>query len=244
MRLLIDAGNTRIKWQLRDAGDVLLAGAGTLESSEVFQGVSQVHWQALSSVAVCTVRSETARHKLERIIAEYTAADVRFLWTQPSFRQLTCAYDDPSTMGSDRWHALIGAWEEVRGACAVVDAGSAITIDWIDANGQHLGGYILPGRHMMIDSLRQGTARVLFDSGQAEGIGPGRTTAECVFHGVNWITRALAGQLARDLAVPVLVTGGDGLLIKQALGDANAGIPYVQSRPDLVLDGLALVEGE
>lgn len=245
MRLLIDAGNTRIKWQLRDVGKVTLAGSGALESREVFQGVTEEHWRALSTVSICTVRSEMARQKLERVIADYTPANVRYFWTRPAFGALTCAYDDPSAMGADRWHALIGAWDEIRGACVVVDAGSAITIDWIDTMGQHLGGYILPGRYMMTDSLRQGTARVLFDSRQAEGTEPGRSTAECVFHGVNWMTRALAGQLGRDLDVPVLVTGGDGALIKEALdNDPASTIPSVQLRSDLVLDGLALVEAE
>lgn len=245
MKLFIDAGNTRIKWQLRDGGQVRLAGSGPLESEDVFQGLDRDHWEALSSIAVSTVRSEHARQELERVIAGYTTAGVRFFWTRRAFGPLTCAYEDPSAMGADRWHALIGAWDEIRGACAVVDAGSAITIDPIDANGRHLGGYILPGRHMMTDSLRQGTARVLFDSREAEGTELGRTTAECVFHGVNWMIRAMARQLGQDLVVPVLVTGGDGALIKQELdGDSGSGIPCVQLRPDLVLDGLALVEAE
>lgn len=146
-------------------------------------------------------------------------------------------------MGADRWHALIGAWSVVQGACAVVDAGSAITIDWIDARGQHLGGYILPGRNMMTGALRQSTARVLFDEQDAEGLAPGRSTSECVFHGRNWMIRALAGQLGRELTVPVLITGGDGALIKKALDDdADCGIPKVRLYPDLVLEGLALVE--
>ncbi|MFC4260046.1 type III pantothenate kinase [Marinobacter lacisalsi] len=245
MKLLVDAGNTRIKWQLREGSEIRLAGSATLESGDLFEGITRTEWQDIPSISVSTVRSEHARIELERVIKGYTATPVRFFWTRSSFGRLTCAYEDPSAMGADRWHALVGAWHEIQGACAVVDAGSAITIDWIDAGGQHLGGYILPGRTMMTDSLRQGTARVLFDAGQAEGISPGQTTAECVFHGVNWLTRALAEQLGRDLAVPVLITGGDGSLIKTALDNyQDSRIPLVALRPDLVLDGLALVGAE
>lgn len=243
MKLLIDAGNTRIKWQLRDGKVVRQAGSGRLEAADLFQGMTPDYWKAISSVSVSTVRSEGARQALESVISGHCSAPLRFFWTQATHGQLVCAYSDPSTMGADRWHALVGAWDLVRGGCAVVDAGSAITIDWIDSRGHHLGGYILPGRNMMTGSLRQGTARVLFDSQETMATTPGLSTAECVFHGVNWMIKALSLQLGRDLDIPVLITGGDGALIQNVLDNADdCRIPEVQLRPDLVLDGLALVE--
>lgn len=243
MNLLVDAGNTRIKWQLRDGGALLRAGSGSLEANDLFQGVTPGQWEVVSSVSVSTVRSESARQSLESVISGYTSAPVRFFWARASHGQLVCAYSDPATMGADRWHAMVGAWDLIRGACAVVDAGSAITIDWIDHRGYHLGGYILPGRNMMTGSLRQGTARVLFEGQEARGTTPGRSTAECVLHGVNWMIEALAFQLGRDLEIPVLITGGDGALIKEALDNSDGcRIPRAELRPDLVLDGLALVE--
>lgn len=246
MKLLIDAGNTRIKWQLRDTGQVVCSGAGLLESDQLFEGITPGHWRKLSSVAVSTVRSETARHDLESTIARYTCLPVRFFWTREKFGSLTCAYEDASTMGADRWHALVGAWDMIAGACVVVDAGSAITLDWIDENGGHLGGYILPGRDMMLASLRQSTARVLFDDSQATiNTTPGRSTAECVFHGVSWLIQSLASELGRQAEIPVLVTGGDGPLIKKALDNAGPdSVAVFRLCPGLVLDGLALVEAE
>ncbi|MFL1404038.1 type III pantothenate kinase [Marinobacter sp. M1N3S26] len=246
MKLLIDAGNTRIKWQLRDKGQVLHSGAGLLESDQLFEGITPAHWRKLSSVAVSTVRSEAARRDLENTIATYTRLPVRFFWTRRKFGSLTCAYEDASTMGADRWHALIGAWDMIGGACVVVDAGSAITLDWIDDRGGHLGGYILPGRDMMVASLRQSTARVMFDDSQAVvNTTPGRSTAECVFHGVSWLIQALASELGRQVAIPVLVTGGDGSLIKKALDTAGPdSLAVSRLCPGLVLDGLALVEAE
>ncbi|WP_328187345.1 type III pantothenate kinase [Marinobacter sp. OP 3.4] len=246
MKLLIDAGNTRIKWQLRDKGQVLRSGAGLLESEQLFDDISPAHWRKLSSVAVSTVRSEAARHELESTIAIHTRQPVRFFWTREAFGSLTCAYEDASTMGADRWHALVGAWDLIGGACVVVDAGSAITVDWIDDKGRHTGGYILPGRDMMVASLRQSTARVLFDDSQAAlDTTPGRSTAECVFHGVSWLIQALASELGRQAAIPVLVTGGDGPLIKKALDNAVPdSVPVSRLCPGLVFDGLALVEAE
>lgn len=243
MKLFLDAGNTRIKWQLRDGGAILASDAATLEDETLFAKMALSHWQALSSVSVCTVRSDQARKELELVIGRYTDSPVRFYWTRKRFEELVCAYREPATMGSDRWHAIIGAWDLVKGAFVVVDAGSAITVDWVDHEGSHQGGYILPGRNMMLRSLSQNTARVLFDADEARvSTAPGRSTGECVLHGVSWLLRALALQLDQEVAVPIVVTGGDGHLIKAALEDAVSGGAGVRFRPGLVLDGLALAE--
>lgn len=243
MKLFLDAGNTRIKWQLRD-GDVTVArGASELEDGALFRGVLPAHWQALTSVSVCTVRSEDARAELQAVIGDHTDRPVQFFWAQERFGELVCAYPEPATMGADRWYAMIAAWQLIKGACVVVDAGSAITVDWIDDQGQHQGGYILPGRNMMLDALSQKTARVLFNISET-GIAtsPGQTTAECVDHGINWLFRALALQLAREASVPVVFTGGYGSLIKEAFEGAVPDTDDIRLCPDLVIDGLALAE--
>ncbi|WP_372956479.1 type III pantothenate kinase [Marinobacter sp.] len=242
MKLLLDAGNSRIKWQLRDGVSVVCAGVGQAESADLFNELDDELWARVESVAVCTVRSEIAREALEHAIGLYTRAPVRFFWTEPRFGDLVCAYEQPSTMGADRWCAMIAAWHAINSACVVIDAGSAITVDWISARGRHEGGYILPGRNLMLDSLSQKTARVLFQRGQDRtSLSPGRSTSECVLHGVNWLLRALAVELARDAAAPVLVTGGDGAYIKKALEESADPKLDVRLCPDLVIDGLAQV---
>ncbi len=243
MKLFVDAGNSRVKWQLRDADRILCSGAGEPESDALFQGITPADWQRLVSVSVCTVGSEDARCQLQGRIVQATRAPVRFYWTQPRFGDLVCAYSDPSAMGADRWYAMVAAWSLVRGACLVVDAGSAITVDWIGNGGAHEGGYILPGRKLMLSSLSQNTARVLFEQTEnRQSEAPGRSTAECVFHGVNWLIRALALQLGKEASVPIVVTGGDGFAVKGALVNDTAVSVKVHHCPDLVLDGLALAE--
>ena len=242
MKLLLDAGNSRIKWQLRQGEKTVCSGVGAMESGELFAEMDAALWQQVEAVAVCTVRSEQARAALERAIAGHTGAPVRFFWTESSFGNLVCAYEDPSTMGADRWCAMVAAWRLIRRACVVIDAGSAITIDWIAADGRHQGGYILPGRNLMLDSLSQKTARVLFEREQERAsVSPGKTTGECVLHGVNWLLRAVASELGRETEVPILVTGGDGAYIKKALDESAHGKLSAKLCPDLVLDGLAQV---
>lgn len=242
MKLLLDAGNSRIKWQLRDRADIVCSGVDIAETAGLFREMDDRLWTQVDSVAICTVRSESAREALVRAIELHTQVPVRFFWTEPRFGDLVCAYENPSTMGADRWHAMVAAWEVFKGACVVIDAGSAITVDWIAASGRHEGGYILPGKNLMLDALSQKTARVLFQREQTlASVSPGQTTGECVLHGVNWLLRALAIELGRETAVPVMVTGGDGPYLKKALSEsADPALP-VQLSPDLVLDGLAQV---
>ncbi|SFR87562.1 pantothenate kinase [Marinobacter daqiaonensis] len=243
MNLYLDAGNTRIKWQLRDGTGVLAQGAGLMESPELFSGVTPTQWRATVRVAVSTVRSERAREQLQELLAQYTGAPVEFFWTESHFGSVQCAYRTPESMGADRWHALIGAWSEIRGRCVVVDAGSAITADWLEEDGRHLGGYILPGKRMMLESLQRNTARVLFNADNSlTDVMPGRSTDECVFHGVNWLMGAIGSELARIGPMPLLLTGGDAVHIREALLRAGCPGESVRVRPDLVIEGLAIVD--
>ena len=63
-------------------------------------------------------------------------------------------------MGADRWHAMLAGWVRCKASFAVVDAGSAVTVDYVNAGGRHLGGYILPGLQMMRRSLKVDAARI------------------------------------------------------------------------------------
>ncbi|MDX1635854.1 MAG: type III pantothenate kinase [Marinobacter sp.] len=240
MRLLIDAGNTRLKWQLVRGETCLARGGGDLAGADLFQGASP-HLGALTRVAVSTVASETACETLAARLKALTPAPVSWYWTEPARGGLTCAYEQPHTMGADRWHGLYAAWRRYGEAVAVLDAGSALTVDLVDAGGQHLGGYILPGRGMMLRSLRQDAARIGFADSHAGSLLPGRSTTECVHHGLHWLWQGLVSRVEADcerLAIGrVLLTGGDAPEL-QALG------LKAELRPDLVFEGLAAIDAE
>lgn len=145
-------------------------------------------------------------------------------------------------MGADRWCAMVGAWARFADACVVVDAGSAITVDWIAASGQHEGGYILPGRNLMLDALSEKTARVFFQrEHELHHYSPGRSTSECVLHGVNWLMRTLALELGARAGAAVVITGGDGPFIRKALEELDMPGLKIALYPDLVMDGLAVL---
>ena len=97
-------------------------------------------------------------------LESFCRAPIVFHWAEPHRGGLVNAYTETDRMGADRWHAMYAAWQADAGGFAVVDAGSAITIDYVADSGKHLGGYILPGKQMMLRSLRQDAAQSEADS--------------------------------------------------------------------------------
>ncbi len=240
MRLLVDAGNSRLKWRLDDAGVIVDHGAGVLADADPLPGVL-ARSADVSRVAVSTVASEEKRLRFLSYLSGQVKAPATCYWAEPQRGGLVNAYQDYRLMGADRWHAMYGAWQEHRRGFVVVDAGSAITVDYVNSAGRHLGGFILPGLNMMLKSLKVDAARIGFDPEPVSGARPGTTTGECVNHGLAWLTGALVGRVHQDsdaLGLPdILVTGGDADRLLQ-LGLA------ARCYPSLVLDGLAVIDSE
>ena len=178
----------------------------------------------------------------------------------PWFAQVTkaCAgvingYDDVSQMGVDRWLAMVVAYDDCHSASLVVDSGSALTVDMVKADGQHLGGYIVPGLALMGDALFRDTDRVKPKAIDYDGLlSPGRSTQAAVASGCQLMHLGLIETGVQDLlaageAKPVIyVTGGAAESLSDALERFSAGRPLLELvnatrvRSDLVLDGLAI----
>jgi len=240
MKLFIDAGNTRLKWCLDDQDRTLATGTGSLDDENPLSSAREFIGQ-VRGVAISTVASEERRTHLMGSLAKLCPAPVKFYWSEQSRNGLVNAYQDVSRMGADRWHAMYGAWLGHRQGFVVVDAGSAVTVDYVDSSGKHLGGYILPGLQMMLRSLRTDAARIWFDPEQGLATDPGRNTGECVNHGLAWLSGAMIERViadARKYALSdLLVTGGDA---NRLIG---LGLPGIH-RPDLVLSGLRAIDTE
>jgi type III pantothenate kinase len=158
-------------------------------------------------------------------------------------------YLDYRQMGVDRWLAILASYVTYRSAACVVDAGTALTIDAVAADGSHRGGLIVPGPALMRRSLLQDTAGIrpaadrLVDTTSRPAAAWGRDTDSCIRLGALRATACLIEDRVkawRDLEAPgavLVLTGGDAA----ALGDALS-LP-VEHRPHLVLEGLALRYG-
>lgn len=235
MILEIDIGNTRMKWRCLHDGAV--RGRGFVVEGEYEEWVALIEKEYRPRLIrlACVANKESLEWVRE--LALRWRCELRVAQTNIAVEGVRCGYDDPSSMGVDRWLAVIAAYHQFKQACIVVDAGSAITVDLVRSDGQHIGGYIVPGFGMMEKVLSRGTSKVNVVLGKLSGIAPGVSTQEAVSHGCLLMIKAMVDSAAKDLAciepsVQIVVTGGDAESLIGVLGDK------VEHVPELVMDGL------
>jgi type III pantothenate kinase len=243
--LLLDIGNSRIKWGVLDNGE--LRRTGHIAQQRIRDKGLQVLTTRLprqvDEVFVSNVAGASFATRLSGVVGMHCDCDVRFARVQKQGWGVRNSYTQPRRMGVDRWVAMVGAWAEIQGACLVVDVGTAITLDAIDTDGVHLGGQIVPGLATMANSLTSATTDIPMVRPLPAGKGPsltmfGHNTAAAVREGVQ---NAVAGGIDRAFQTlqsvgqkpTVVLTGGDASRILDALGMDPI------HRPHLVLQGLA-----
>lgn len=238
MNLVLDLGNSRCKWALAGAdlkpGGALAYGedfSRTLDHA--FGKLARPEQVAAVSVAGAAL-TDTLAHWVQR---RWNLDLLRF-----SARAMQCGvtntYKDSAQLGADRWAALIAARVRVPGAACVVDCGTAVTVDALDASGAFRGGVILPGLALMRAALLQRTQGVSAAEGDTGSV-LAHTTADGVAAGTLFglagaIDRILDEQAAALGASPqVLLTGGDAPAVQALLRHTT------HLMPDLVLEGVA-----
>lgn len=232
---VIDAGNTRIKWGVAEGGGWLAVGAVTKDDAEGLRNALSP-WLQPGGIAVCCNVAGAA--VAGRIAGDLGAHGVIPRWFASAERCLgvTNGYANPRQLGPDRWAALVAAWQECATACLVVNAGTALTVDSLDAQGNFLGGLIAPGVATMLASLATNTAGLADDPGEHRAF-PTRTadamTTGAIDAAVGAIARARTRLEQRHGApVPLVVSGGGApRLLPHLDGD-------VRHREHLVLEGL------
>lgn len=195
--LLIDVGNTRIKYCVDHP---------SLQQMNFASSLDDIPLDGITEVRIATV----SRHKeIERWALKQTVL-VRLARVKKLHKGLRVAYEDEQKLGVDRWLALLAAWCELKSDACIVDMGTAITVDYLAEDGSHEGGYILPGYQLMKQSLGQNTAQVGY-GGESNDIVPGKVTQDCVDHGINRIVEALIMSLmtAEPRVNRLIITGGD-----------------------------------
>ncbi|MCU1719282.1 type III pantothenate kinase [Pseudomonas sp. 5P_3.1_Bac2] len=240
MILELDCGNTFIKWRLLGAAARL---AGVAESVE--QLLVQVREQG-QRIRACRLVSVRSDEETAVLIAQLESAfAVRCHVARPAMALagVRNGYEQYQRLGLDRWLAVVAAYQLAGGACAVIDLGTAVTADYVAADGEHMGGFICPGGPLLRTQLITHTRRTRYDAAEAEqalgNLSPGRSTAEAVERGCLLMLRGfVAGQAAMATQMlpaghKVFLTGGDAALVQ----DVIAGATIV---PDLVFIGLAI----
>lgn len=238
MILEIDAGNTRLKWRCRSASTTAARVADSVSAISAELEGSRIERVHIASVRVPQFLEQLAAESEQAFAAEVTVARV-----SSQCSGLRINYADPSRLGVDRWLAMLAARALAPSACLVVDCGTALTLDRVSAEGEHEGGFILPGLALMRRSLEENT-RIRLDSGYVpDSIELGNSTDAAVYHGTLAAAVALIQAQWSELnqastpARLVLTGGGAGELSRQLQAQA------AETVPDLVLDGLQYAIG-
>ncbi|MDF3982485.1 type III pantothenate kinase [Luteibacter sp. PPL201] len=240
MILLLDLGNTRLKFAMCDDGALIHRGAFAWDAD--IAGELARRWadgpRPTRIVGASVV--DAARERAVSAAAE-RAFGMAPCWVRTPARAcgVTNAYAEPHRLGIDRFLAMVDAWAEGRAPCVLASVGTALTLDALDANGHHLGGWIAPGPVLMQQSILGATAQVRPDHpGAVRDLAD--NTADGLASGCWQASAALIDRFATRSApmlggAPTVTLGG---------GDADVLAPLLEHRvvpvPDAVLRGLAV----
>lgn len=240
--LLVDIGNSRVKWANAD-GDSFQVGSAFPSAFATLRAQLDQHWRGLAApdaVYIANVTGTATAELLTAWIAEHWRVPVRFARSVAAAEGVVNGYTRPEQLGVDRWVGLIALRHEAELPACLVDCGTALTFDLLDQNGQHRGGLIAPGLALMKQVLLKETHGVTEVEGQIpEALG--RDTAAGVASGV---LRALAGLVEKawreayecvGVAPDLVLVGGDAARLGACLA-----MPY-RLLPDLVLRGLLIL---
>jgi len=247
----IDIGNTRSKWSIASGSKNVVVGCTAKPIAEVASEITasfaehDMNGAAVSRIRVACVRSQQEKDALACALHAAFAVGAEFAQTTAEAGGVINSYLQPHTMGVDRWSAIAAAAALMQAQAkpqpfCIVDAGSAVTLDFVSAAGVHCGGYITPGYYLQLKALLAGTQKVMAgEQASVELIAPGSNTSDAVHAGiaasiVAHIERGVAQfKMTQGASPQVFITGGDAELLQ-----GLSGLPMLH-RPHLVLSGLA-----
>ena len=246
--MLLDVGNTTARWAF--TGGSGFTGQGSfVHRGREFDALAGQAWagrEAPDALAVANVAGRSVQDAITHWAREHWNLLPVFIRVAAGAAGVTNAYAIPEQLGVDRWAAMVAAWHEQKSAVLVIDCGSAITVDVVDAGGRHQGGLIAPGISMMRDSLSRDTANIdILFSNQARGVNLlSDGTEAAIRNGTIYMASAMIDRVAADVmerfdeGMRVVLTGGDAPVIQPLLGCRAI------HDPDLVLKGIAILAEE
>tara|TARA_B100000686_G_scaffold352942_1_gene456626 strand:+ start:1833 stop:2576 length:744 start_codon:yes stop_codon:yes gene_type:complete len=238
--MTVDSGNTHVKWGIHDGATWIKQGNFTLS-----QGVLiQQEWKDLPrphKIIISNVSNIEAKKRLSELLSYWK---IKPNWITSCEYQCGVRnhYTDPLLLGSDRWAALIAAWNYQQQGCLVVDAGTAMTVDTLSDTGEFLGGIIVPGSKLMKESLTAHITTLQNQEGKFSNFPD--NTADAIHSGT---IHALAGTvkcMSELLSITLgripkcIISGGTS---QHLLSKLNMDASVVDN---LVLEGLVLIAKE
>ncbi len=244
--LLIDIGNTRVKWARDAAGGLGRSRAARHAgwSARDFEPVIGTGART-ERILVASVAGDPINAALRRAAQRRGAPVPQFVTTQRKACGVTAAYLEPWRLGVDRFLGMIGARAHFeRLPLCIVGVGTAMTVDLLAADGRHRGGAIIPAPPLMISSLLEGTRGI---RRRAQGGVKGsavalfaRSTRSALEQGARYAAAATVDRAVEEAhalvgrAPLVVLTGGGAAELRPLIRSASLEVA------DLVLWGLAV----
>ena len=243
MLLVLDIGNTRLKWAGFDGERIVTRGAMFVAEIEHFVERAGIALDRPTQVVGSHVANLASKERVER---QFAALGIRIYWIASTANAcgVKNGYDDPTRLGTDRWAAVIAAWHRGLAPCVVACAGTALTVDQLDERGNYLGGAIVAGYHAMLGGLAGNTAALSVDAGDwtaqptntRDALATGAIDAMvgAIEHGHQRLSQRLRERGVTP-APRIVLTGGSAYRLLQHLADGNTVID------SLVLEGVRLL---
>lgn len=238
MKILIDVGNTRIKWCI-EKNSVLEKGQAIEHKEVEFIGRLKQAWDMLDAPEILAISSVSHKQLTEQLIdlakAFWPQTKVIIARSLDDGFSVTNAYQQADKLGVDRWLGLIALRHYFPGNSCVVDCGTAITIDVLNEQGQHLGGVISPGLQLMKHALFKGTEN-LYSIDRKFSAGLSDFTESAIYSGTLFAATGLIEKVLTNYCScqTIVLTGGDAILLSQHLN-----FEFI-IEPDFIFKGLSL----
>ncbi|MBE0493196.1 MAG: type III pantothenate kinase [Thiomicrospira sp.] len=249
MNWLIDFGNSNVKWSYVFKNKYI-SGESLDYSALTPAELIEVIYKTISerthpkTVLIASVGKSEFVSPFCKLLSRCSGADVRLIESPKVLLGVTSSYVNPRQLGIDRLLAMGAAYQLSQSACIVVDIGTAITLDCIDQSGHHLGGLIVPGTDLMLESLK-GESSKLATNAQFNAFTRsfpllGKSTNDAMLSGIHYLivhfirehVQIIKKTLLNDQVPLVFLTGGGSNVFVESLGDDWL------FQPNLVLQGL------
>lgn len=252
--LLLDAGNSALKWVLMTTDGQVGPAHGTCRNApaeEMGAALAQ-QWRERAGGAVraafgCAVASPELILAIEQAVQQALSLPVRWFESQSRFEHggvvLRNGYRDCTQLGVDRWHSLIAARAaHPDRSLVVVTAGTATTVDAVTIDGSFVGGVIAPGVRLMYEALAKGTARLSISRGRL--VTYPDNTDDAIASGVLGSQLGLIEHFVRNFRVEhgkplIVLTGGHAAQLAPYVG-VGTSLQSVVREENLVLRGVYL----
>lgn len=237
MRLLVDIGNTQVKYVFQDTAESPFSDIVYADYQIFLAQLLQENFSGVTQIILANVQGQEIQDSIRRWADENKVEFLQVESTKQAFG-VTSGYEIPERLGVDRWLAMIGAKQLYPNEnLLIIDAGTATTVDLLAGSGQHYGGWIMPGIETLFDSLVMRTKRIDAIASTASNLAFGVNSSACVNHG-SWAMTIGAVKEAITQANnimkldKILLTGGNGQEIVKLITD------NCQLESELIFHGL------